>query len=57
MCEKGVDGKRRFLFNEHTKLLPVEPSVADAIRREWTAWGYGATLQKIGCLDEFSLFA
>ena len=42
------NGQRRFLCNSNTKLVPAEPDVARSLRASWNAWGYGATLQKIG---------
>ena len=39
---------RKFLYNEKTKLRPVEPAIFDEFARVWAAEGYGATLNKIG---------
>ena len=44
----GAHGKRHFIFDDDTKLEPVEPQLRAEIITAMGKRGYGATLQKIG---------
>ena len=43
-----VDGVRRFIRTDHTRLMDVTPEVEQKLRDEMTSKKYGATLMKMG---------